>query len=237
MTIQTARYLTGRAALLIACAALPAFAMGAPDRPDQSHLDASTPERSFSLYVRFTEGDPHAIEKFAALNEVPAHDLEEMRSLMIHTIMFGDTPHIGEEAQLREEYVRELKARLRTMQCRTIGSKQEVHEDVHWATVDYTCRLPDIAAVTPRLTRAEFQVQLDEDPLTRLRINLDRLRKAPSIARTGSVKFSQDAGTKEWVPKDLPSLRTWVLMMAPLSGLPGEPSEPSEVNVWDAINW
>ncbi|HEL3170358.1 TPA: hypothetical protein UMF63_001469 [Stenotrophomonas maltophilia] len=237
MTIQMSRYLTGRTALLLACLVLPAFAKGAPDRSDQSRLDASTPERSFSLYVRFTEGDPHAIEKIAALNEVPAHDLDELRSLMIHTIMFGDTPHIGEEAQLREEYVRELKARMRAMKCRTIGSKQEVREDVYWATVDYTCQLPDIAAVTPRLTRVELQMKLEEDSLTRLRIDLDRLRKAPSIARTGSVEFSQDAGTKEWVPTDLPSLRTWVLMMAPLSGLPGEPREPSEVNVWNAKHW
>jgi len=236
MTNQTSRHLTGRAALLFACVVLPAFAMDAPDRPAQNRLDTSTPEQSFSLYARFTEGDPHATEKFAALNEVPAHDLDEMRSAMIHTIMFGDTPHIGEEAQLREEYVHELKARMRAMQCRTIGSKQEVREDVHWATVDYTCQLPDIAAVTPRLTRVEFQMQLEEDSLTRLRIDLDRLRKAPSIARTGSVSFSQDASTKEWVPRDLPSLHTWILMMAPLSGLPGEPTEPSEVDLWDAIH-
>lgn len=215
-----------RMIVLLACTLLPAIPLGAPAARDQNS-PRTTPEQSFNLYARFLlEGDPTAADDFHALVGVPPSD--ETRQQIIHRIVIGDTPQTGEAAQLGAQLVGELTVRLRALQCRASGSKQRVDDGVHWAAVDYTCQLPDLAAVLPEMTLAELYKRLESDPLATVRISIDLLKRAPGRAQTGSLMMAQDPDTNVWVPQDMPPLHAWIAMMLPQLGVPGPDDAPGD---------
>ncbi|MEG0184817.1 MAG: hypothetical protein RR704_15345 [Stenotrophomonas sp.] len=175
-----------------------------------------TPEKSFDLFARFLlEGDAEAAAQVSAMFDMPPRS--ERWEATVERMMVGEAPEDNAQTRLGRELSPILAEALRQTRCRSTGSARSDRDGIQVAMVDYSCQMPDYAALADRTFSPLLREQVAHDNiLVMIRVWMDLLQRAPKRTYTAQVTMARAGEQDPWGPQDLPQMHEWIQMLLTL---------------------
>lgn len=175
-----------------------------------------TPEESFDLFARYLlEGDAEAAAQVSALIDMPP--LSERWEATVERMMVGEAPEDNAQTRLGRELSPKVAQALRQTHCRSTGSARSDRDGIQVAMVDYSCQMPDYAALTDRTLPPLLREQVGHDNGLAIFVAwIELLQRAPKRTYNARVTMARENDERAWVPQDLPPMHEWIQMLLTL---------------------
>lgn len=174
-----------------------------------------SPEESFALFARYLlEGDEEAAAQVSAMIDMPP--LSERWEATVERMMIGEAPEDDAQTHLGRELSPIMAEALRQTRCRSTDSKRSDRDGVQISIVDYSCQMPDYAALSDGTPAPELREQMAHDDLVGIRVWMDLLQRAPKRTYNTRVTMARENDERAWVPQDLPPMHEWIQMLLTL---------------------